>query len=335
MLALLLSEVCLHAAGYKLWIRTEPGQFPDSAPKNAWYEPHPEFGWVYSRKNSSHKEARQNGTEITYQANQDGFRDSAWSSFDPSDGQTTKILVFGDSQAAGYGVREEDRFSNILQSLLGSKYRVYNFSVAGWGFDQMFLAYQKFLPIVKPQIVIFAYINNDLLRSLESYRASEKLSKPSFEVENNQLRLRVRDNRETIGEWIIEHVYLVNFFYKNLVKPYMAKKLNEEIAEEIIAYAKDRNIKVIFIRIPAKDAVLSASSLGERFTQFQRDLYNRVYGITSFLNKSAPAYVSIRDLMREKMSDGSVDFYFPTDPHLNPKGHRFVAEALFKEIQKY
>lgn len=273
-------------------------------------------------------------SEVTYEANEDGFRDSAWSSFDPSDHETEKILVFGDSHAAGFGVHEEDRFSNVLQSLLGPKYQVYNFAVAGWGFDQMYLAFRKFSAIVKPKMVIFAYINNDLLRSLESYRSSERLNKPSFEIANRRLHSRKHEDRDTIGEWIVEHVYLANFFYKTLAKPYLAEKLNQEIAEEIIQNAKELNIEVIFIRIPPEDAVLSASSFKKRFAHFQRDLYEQFYGIGSFLKNSATTYISVRDLMRKRMAKGSINFYFPNNAHLNPMGHRLIAEVLFKEIRK-
>ncbi len=322
-------EIYLHTSGYSLWIRTEPGKYPNQAPEGVWYEQNSKFGWVYNRKNND-----KNSTGIFYQANRDGFRDSSWDSFNPFDHQTKKILVFGDSQAAGYGVREEDRFSNVLGSLFGDGYRIYNFAVAGWGFDQMYLAFQEFVPIVKPNIVVVVYINNDLLRSLESYKPLEKVNKPSFEVVNNELKLRQQDNRETFGEWVVGHIYLVNFFYKVFVKPYLARELNKKIAEAMVEIAKERNIKIFFIRIPPKDAVKPPSDLDDHLIRFERNLYNWTYGIKSHVKRLGATFVPVRDIMREKMSNGSVSLYLPNDSHLNPQGHRLVAEVLFREIQK-
>jgi hypothetical protein len=46
------------------------------------------------------------------------------------------------------------------------------------GIDQMYLAYEKWENVIRPQVVILAFIDEDVDRVLEAYRVFEGMNKP-------------------------------------------------------------------------------------------------------------------------------------------------------------
>jgi lysophospholipase L1-like esterase len=323
-------EGYLRLTEYNPWMRTSPGEFETERTEGNWYEVDDEFGWLYNR---NVKRFQKDFDHVVYAANKDGLRDAQWNEFDLATDQTTRILIFGDSQTAGYGVYEEARFSNVLRSLVEPDESVYNFSVAGWGLDQMYLAFLKFVPIAKPKIVVISYIHNDLLRALESYRTPENINKPSFEVVQDGLKRRTPQSKTSFSRALLQQVYVLNFFYKTFGKPYLAKRLNQAIAGQIIDYAEREGIKLIFLRIPSKKDVVPVRKRKERIRRFQRTQYNHWVGIDTYLRSRSQVYIDPTELMRDKLATGEVELFLPNDSHLNDEGHRLMAELIVEEIR--
>src|SRR3989338_8671314 len=145
-ITLILFEALLRLFHYKPWIRSKPNELNGVKTNSAitgWFEPNEQFGWVYNRKKTSSDSAVDN--QITYEGNELGFRDSEWSNSSDAAEDSIKIMVFGDSHTAGHGVPEHDRYSDLLQASLGPKFQVFNFAVAGWGFDHMYLAFRAYV----------------------------------------------------------------------------------------------------------------------------------------------------------------------------------------------
>src|SRR3989344_443475 len=74
------------------------------------------------------------------------------------------ILVLCDSYAAGDGVSNQQRFSDLLQKKYGIP--VYNLAVSGYGMDQQLLVYQKYKEQYPHHTVIFCPHQDDLFRNL-------------------------------------------------------------------------------------------------------------------------------------------------------------------------
>ena len=70
------------------------------------------------------------------ETDQYGFRNSS----SKNSGKKT-ILLLGDSFAAGDGVNNHERFSNLLEQLYDCT--IINMAVSGYGVDQQILAYKK------------------------------------------------------------------------------------------------------------------------------------------------------------------------------------------------
>ena len=93
-----------------------------------------------------------------------------------------RILCFGDSFVEGWGVRSEERVSEILQyHLPGSE--VINFGVAGYGTDQEWLLFEKRGEYFRPDWVVLFYYGNDLWNNAARQGiGAERGFKPYFQV---------------------------------------------------------------------------------------------------------------------------------------------------------
>jgi lysophospholipase L1-like esterase len=116
------------------------------------------------------------GTLIRYRINSKGFRGKELA----APGESTRIVVYGDSFIQGDFSRTEDTFTERLRTHLaqkiGNRIEVVNAGVAGYGPDQELRRMEDELPVLKPNLVIVAiYAGNDfgdLLRD-KLYRLSK------------------------------------------------------------------------------------------------------------------------------------------------------------------
>jgi hypothetical protein len=141
------------------------------------YEVDPELGWV-PRAN-----LRLTDRGDTYTTNTLGFRSLA--EYVPDDDEHLTVLVLGDSFTYGIGASDEDVWPTMLQHL-DERLRVLNMGVAGYGTDQMYLLLERHIDRFRPELVIVAYVTDDLFRSTLSFRDYQK---PRFELAEGGLRL--------------------------------------------------------------------------------------------------------------------------------------------------
>ena len=123
------------------------------------------IGW----RNIPNWEATTFGRELTI--NSKGLRDREYPYEKPAG--TSRILVLGDSFAWGYGVADDEIFTEILEGILqgtSPRWEVLNAGVSGWGTDQeyLFLVREGFK--YSPNIVVLALFNlNDPVNNARSF----------------------------------------------------------------------------------------------------------------------------------------------------------------------
>jgi hypothetical protein len=128
--------------------------------------------------------------------NAQGFRDDKDFSRAALDGSGQRVMILGDSFMAGAGTSREQSVPALLNERLGGTHQVFNVAVPGWGIDQMYLAYGRYKDVLKPHVVILAFIDEDVSRVLQAYRKEERLNKPSFTLDDDG-KLRQRTARDT------------------------------------------------------------------------------------------------------------------------------------------
>jgi hypothetical protein len=86
-----------------------------------------------------------------------------------------RVMVVGDSLTYGFGIDEKDTFAARLNDRLGSDYRVevLNLGVPGYESEDVRNAIKKYVPTLKPNLVIYAICLNDFLSSSAQYKGDE------------------------------------------------------------------------------------------------------------------------------------------------------------------
>jgi hypothetical protein len=106
-----------------------------------------------------------------------------------------RAVLFGDSQSAGDGVSNRDRFSDVLERNIADL-QIYNYSLTGSGTDQQYLTYQEFGGIDHDLLIISPYaenvrrVNHRFLRFRDAAGKEVFYAKPYYEIEDGELVLR-------------------------------------------------------------------------------------------------------------------------------------------------
>ncbi|MEE9543935.1 MAG: SGNH/GDSL hydrolase family protein, partial [Thermodesulfobacteriota bacterium] len=138
------------------------------------HKPHPTRGWAL-RAN-----LKQIVDDKRYATNGDGFRSLYEYSFDP---ERYGVMIVGDSFTFVDGVDTVDTWPNLL-SELDARLNVFNLAGSGYGIDQMYLTLTEEIERYKPKLVIAAFIDNNLHRTLLDFRDYKK---PRFVLKDNIL----------------------------------------------------------------------------------------------------------------------------------------------------
>lgn len=107
---------------------------------------------------------------------------------------TARVLVFGDSFTAGDAVQNHERYTDLLESRLGTE--VYNFGISSTGTDQQYLAWREFAPGIEHDVVVIAVFVENVRRVMARYRPHRDSSgryriyaKPYYTLEQDLLQL--------------------------------------------------------------------------------------------------------------------------------------------------
>jgi lysophospholipase L1-like esterase len=97
--------------------------------------------------------------------NRDGFRRSA--PFPEKRAGVYRVMVVGDSITYGYGLAEEDTYVALLSAWIGRDYKIefINLGVSGYQSEDILNVIKRFLPELKPDLVIYGVCHNDFLPS--------------------------------------------------------------------------------------------------------------------------------------------------------------------------
>lgn len=118
---------------------------------------------------------------IPVRSNTAGFWDDEFPG-ERKPGGPCRIVFLGDSFTWGYGVREEERFSNVLRGG-DPTLETLNFGMAGYGTDQALLVWRHVAVTSKPDLVVLTVHTNDYRENVSVVRWG--LSKPYFELQED------------------------------------------------------------------------------------------------------------------------------------------------------
>ena len=147
----------------------------------------------------------QNWTERYIQRNSLSYRDREWTT-EELDARTT-IFALGDSFTEGWGLNDPaDRYTDVLQRLLGDEYAVVDIARAGQATSHQ-LSNLRSHPYQTPDVVIWQYFVNDKSKSRQverhgmyyeslPRRIGKKLP-ATYRLEGNTIAVHERDDGRT------------------------------------------------------------------------------------------------------------------------------------------
>jgi hypothetical protein len=313
--AILVVEVMLRAVPGQPVFSPAPravvGDFPNrSSPKRFTTDPF--TGWRMAANVTFRWSV--DGQWSHYQANSQGFRSPHH--YEARDDQRT-IAIVGDSFAFGMGVDQEDTFGAVLERRLEPQTIVYNFAMPGFGLDQMWMSVRHQALPLKPDLLVVAFIDEDLDRSLTAFRQAEGFNKPTFELEDDTLRpqtpadrpnmlVRFLDRHSAI--WTAGRLASRALGYHTDIGKWW--RLNKAVFRSIVTDAKRAGVPLLFLRLPLKD--------WQSFPNLDR-----------FMAVEQARFLNLGDSHARPV----FDVHFRTDGHINAAGHRFVAAALLPLLQ--
>jgi len=140
----------------------------------------PELGWAGKPNASGQFQA---GPEFATQVtmNADGLRDKDYPKEKPAG--VFRVAVLGDSFTWGFGIENEDNYTEVLERSLGPGYEVINFGISGYGRGQQWLQLKRQALSYSPDaVIILAYPGNDLYDNLADDPRYEVYPRPNFHV---------------------------------------------------------------------------------------------------------------------------------------------------------
>lgn len=268
-----------------------------------------------------------------------------------------RVLLFGDSQTAGDGVSNGERFSERLEALLPDV-EVYNFGLPGTGPDQQYLAWQEFTPGIEHDLLVIGVFVENIVRVAARFRAffdnkgrSVIFAKPYFTLDHGRLELHhvpvPRDpfTKETLDpaqsdhvDWGLAHPTLRKLIKALGLRDVVAKVTHYQPVPDydspdnpkwqlmravLLAWIRSSPAPVLLVPMPIYTFVEEMSDPGP---------YRARFG-----ELAAEAGCALHDPLPDFQARPLEErrrFRFRTDIHFTPEGHQAMAESLREPIRR-
>ncbi len=152
---------------------------------------HPQVGFTYT-PNFKARLPHENGGYLI-RTNALGFRSEREFQTERAAG-TFRALLFGDSQTAGVGVSNSQRYGDRLEKTI-SNLEIYNYGLSGSGTDQQYLSYLEFGQVEHDLVIISLYIeditrvSSRFLKFADADGQAVYYAKPYYVRDGNTLQL--------------------------------------------------------------------------------------------------------------------------------------------------
>ncbi len=260
-----------------------------------------------------------------------------------------RILVLGDSYMWGFGVAQQELFSDV--QVCGTNVEILNFGVSGYGTDQEYLWYLRMGSRFKVDEVVLAFTPfNDIENNLQPKQYG--YLKPYFTLENGELTLHTNHLRDDWSRAIVNSLRLHSRLWNAIgdamaaVRGANTAKAGEGVAapragelKEADVSARDRAGVELTVAILKKlrDAVAAqGAKFSVVFVPFQPHVDKPAAGnhplvplLVAGLQREGIAYLEPYPEFVEFARSGGLPFNRP-DTHFSKDGHALFAKSLVK-----
>ncbi len=158
------------------------------------------LGWR-GKPDSSGSFNREGEFKTFVKINSQGLRDMEYSIEKPAD--SFRVAVLGDSFTWGFGVENEEIYTEVLERELGDGFEVINFGISGFGRGQQLLLLESEVLEYEPDaVVVLAYPGNDLYDNIADDPQYEIYPRPAFSLdEKGQLQIKGQPIKNPSGDF--------------------------------------------------------------------------------------------------------------------------------------
>ena len=328
-----LSQICLILTGLVIGFLIAEGLvrlfFPysrDHVIPAGLFEIDADLGWKLKAGKSLTHHSR--NFDVVYKTNTLGYRDAPRKL--PKEESVYRILFYGDSQIFGWGIPENQRFSNIIEARQSSL-EILNLAVPGYGLDQEIFSYEKnghFL--YADEVVLF--ISEDTL-SRTYYDYIYRKYKPKFVADQNG-NLRVVPPPKLANLWtdtlykILSPFYLPYFLdrqlaiFKDMIKrPINATGEQQQSKRDNVAIGdfEKKLIKRVKNETVARQHRLTIlTNLGKKEQN----------GLELFCDQNSIGYIDI--VLAGNREDLTIA---KEDPHWNVQANKLIADQIIPDFE--
>ena len=183
------------------------------------------------------------------------------------------VLAVGDSFAAGHGIEAaEQRFPDVLQSLMGREWEVINISKEGWDTSDEYAALSSYP--ASPDVIILSYYLNDITKA-----ASRRGSIPPGVVSQAPFGVRSLIDRSYFFNYLYWRYYrwsraFIGESYWNYLKnsynrPDIWKAHQDELLK-IIEFSKHKKARIIFLIFPHLRYLEESEAMTQKIETFAK-----------------------------------------------------------------
>ena len=328
-LAILLGLLFLAEVGFRIsepdyayYERTCAADFYEKAWQKLdtnWVQKDTTLGWVCRQKDYL-KFYQPDFFNVAYAINSDGFRSPEFTIPMDTFPRAKRVLLLGDSFLFGIFLENDQTISAKIQQQLGADFEVFNLSIPGWGLDQMFQAYSKYVQQIQPDIVLLFYIDDDISRLVEAFYWGAGV-KNAYSLEKGELILRDPEDGQLndlesffcFNSQIVNRLYKVGVFQKAL-------PLSKAILQEMIESEKASGRSLITVRFPRREQIGN-----ERLKKYDLEVFFKEHHCT---------YQDLEKEIRLLPKEAYDPFFIKQDDHPSESGTDFISKKLVDMIEK-
>jgi lysophospholipase L1-like esterase len=309
----------------------------------------PVLGWRYARH------ARIAGG-VPLSTNGAGFRDVDHEiAVKPG---TFRILLLGDSYAAGTAVGDGLNFPRVLESRLLPGAEVVNASVSAWSTDQELLYYRGEGRELKPDLVLVAIVPNDIRENYGKKNFSQNAAGDL--AENSMPRVSLSDrllwfllNHSSITQWLAQRYDFGDVFqliskYHHFTFPVGrdpsndADVLHDPPAKEVFQARALFEALILQLRktVEANHGVLALTVLPTKMEFDKPSPYRAVITpgfvsdyVKGFAQRSGIPFFDLFSVLKKERDP--LSYFIAEEYHFNEAGHRFIGEQLAAQIGQF
>jgi len=249
-----------------------------------------------------------------------------------------RMLVLGDSFAWGYGVEQNERFSEVIEKSRPD-WEIINAGVSGYGTDQEYLYYKLRGSKYRPDVVLVLFFSNDLENVANSVQYYH--NKPLFVAEGDGIRLTNTPVPEVTLSQRVANFIARNTYFLRIASQVPARwrsgsrqpTLGSAAADGSAAATQDNQVApssqqelVVRIFLALNEAVRAD---GGRLVVVSLPGAHPLFKDPRFADAGI-AYLPLTGVFL----GSPAPVWFAHDPHWTPNGHRIAAAAIDKFLAR-